>query len=152
MSEERKGNGNIRFNLLDIALIALALLCVVSVWQRSNLKKIFEESGVYQSYTVYFSATEVSQGVVDALTAGTTLYVENEGTRCLLGTLNDSVTVDKRSTWSFDISGAVTCMILQKDGHYFLKNGPQIALNQRFFAQSETAILDLVVVSIAKSN
>ena len=151
MSEERKNTKSFRFNLLDIALIALALLCIVSVWQRGNLRKIFEEGGVYQSYTIRFSASEVSQGVVDALKAGTTLYVETEGTRCMLGTLNDNVTFVKSGTSSFDISGSVTCMILQKEGHHFLKNGPQIALNQSFLAENETAIFEFVVIGIEKA-
>ena len=152
MSEERKSSKSIRFNLLDIALITLAVLCIVSVWQRGNLKKIFEESGVYQSYTVRFAATELSEGVVDSLVANTVLYVENEGTRCVFGTLNDTVSATQRGSVDFDVSGALTCMILNKEGHYFLKNGPQIALNERFVVESETAIFELVIVDIVKSN
>ncbi|MBE6594794.1 MAG: hypothetical protein E7644_03225 [Ruminococcaceae bacterium] len=152
MSEERKNSPRVRFNLLDVALIALALLCVVSVWQRGNLKKIFEESGVYQSYTVTFAAENISQATADALKAGTVLYAEDNGTRFVLGTLNDNVSVVSKGNWSLSVSGSLNCMLLPKDGLYFLKDGPQLALNMRFVAESETATLELVVLGIEKSD
>ena len=78
MSEEKKSGAGVRFNLLDVALIVLALLCVISVWQRGNLKRIFEEGGVYQPYTVSFVAESISQGTADALQKDTVLYIEDK--------------------------------------------------------------------------
>lgn len=152
MSEEKKSGAGVRFNLLDVALIVLALLCVISVWQRGNLKRIFEEGGVYQPYTVSFVAESISQGTADALQKDTVLYIEEDGTRVTLGTLNDTVSVTMRGNWSVNISGSMTCMVLQKDGRYFLRNGPQLALNMPLLAESETATLRLTVVEIEKSN
>ena len=152
MGEERKKTTSVRFNLLDIALIVLAVLCVVSVWQRGNLKKIFDRSGVYQSYTVHFSVNDVPQGVAKALTEGVTLYTEEDGTRCTLGTLHEIVSSDPDATGAVDVNGTVMCLILQKDHHFFLKNGPELALNMHLTVESESAVFELVITGIVKNN
>ena len=49
--EKKTATAKFRFNVFDAVLILLAILCVVGIWQRSNLQTLFEAGEASESYT-----------------------------------------------------------------------------------------------------
>ena len=54
VKEKKKAPARARFNVFDAVLILLAVLCIVGVWQRHNLQKLFESDETLEAYTVTF--------------------------------------------------------------------------------------------------
>ena len=48
-----------RFSLLDLAIVLLALLAIVGIWQRNNLKNLFAEKEILEEYVITFEIKKV---------------------------------------------------------------------------------------------
>jgi hypothetical protein len=48
-----------RFRLLDVAIVLLAVLALLGIWQRDNLKDLFEKEEIMESYVLTFEVKRV---------------------------------------------------------------------------------------------
>ncbi|MBQ3064098.1 MAG: hypothetical protein IJC99_04780 [Clostridia bacterium] len=85
------------FHVLDLALLLLALFLIVGIWQRDNLRFLFEGERDKSSYSVSFSVSAVPPEAAALLTADTVLYTSTEEGNTELGRLLDDARVLPRT-------------------------------------------------------
>ena len=159
-----------RFNVLDIAIIVLVLLAVIGVWQRQNLQNLFTADELLEQYTVSFEIQKVRSTTIDQLKKGDALYVEGDEGQILLGTLNDQLSVaaatvylqdrdgntvkavypQDANEYLLDASGVLRCEGVEHDDSFLLGGKLYLAVNQTVSARSETADLEIRIISIEK--
>ena len=168
--EEKKKSG-FRINILDIVLILLVILCVVGVWQRSNIQKIFATGEELDSYTVTFEVRKLRSTAADLLTADTALYIEDNGMRVSLGMLSESPSVSAAVEYMYDkdgniveavypeddyeylldVTGKLSCRGIVQDGNFLLEGKTYLAVNQTVMAYTEKADFEIRIVNIEKN-
>ena len=107
--------------------------------------------------------------IAELLTDGTELYLYENGTRVALGTLSGKPAARPASEYLYyegnvvearypddpdeclqDVTGTITCRMIEHDGAYLLGGVSRIAVNQTVAAYTENADLELRVKSIEK--
>ncbi|MBE6554633.1 MAG: hypothetical protein E7663_00170 [Ruminococcaceae bacterium] len=169
MNEEKKKNhSRTRINCLDVFLILLLVLCVVSVWQRNNLKNLFESEDTLQDHTISFEIKALRATTAVLLTKDAVLYLGGEGEHHLLGRLlEDSVAApasvelsdgagntiqavypqdDARSLK--DVTGTLVCSGFSRDGAFFLGGTIRLAVNQTVSVCTERVDLEIRIIDI----
>lgn len=168
--EKKTATAKFRFNVFDVVLILLAILCVVGIWQRSNLQSLFEAGDASDTYTVTFEIKKLRSTTAELLSDGTELYLYENGTRIPLGTLTGEPAARPASEYLYyegnvvearypddpdeclqDVTGTITCRMIEHDGAYLLGGVSRIAVNQTIAAYTESADLEIRVKSIRKA-
>ena len=173
MNENKKRTpARFNFNLLDVIIILLALFCIVGVWQRKNLQNLFRSGNAYDAYTVTFTADGVRGDTATLLTEDAAVWTFDEkGTKISFGSLTVTVTTEPASIRVLnsagesvpvtypqdaqnlrDISGALSCRIVEKNGRYLLDGKYQLAMNQTVTVHTETVDLVICITGIEKST
>ena len=167
--EEKKKGGFI--NILDIVLILLVILCIVGVWQRSNIQKLFASGDDLESYTVTFEIRKLRSTAADLLTADTALYTESDGVRVSLGYLAETPSVSAAVEYMYDengniveavypeddyeylldVTGKLSCRGITQDGNFLLEGKTYLAVNQTIVAYSEKADFEIRIIGIEKN-
>ena len=166
-----ENNAKRRFNLLDVALILLAVLSLVGVWQRSNLQNLFTSKELLDEYTVTFEIKKVRSTTVDLLQKDTELYMMNDGERVSLGKLTHQVSAapatvylqdgsgntvqcvypQDNNEYLLDVNGVLQCEGVEHDGSFLLGGKIYLAINQSVTVQTETADIEIRIMGIEKS-
>ncbi|MBE6702603.1 MAG: hypothetical protein E7585_04225 [Ruminococcaceae bacterium] len=169
--EKKKASSSFRFNVFDAILILLAVLCIVGIWQRGNLQRLFDAGEAMEEYVVTFEVQKLRSTTADLLVQGTEFYLEENGSRISLGTL--SVQVAARPATEYlqnskgetvvarypedayerlqDVTGSLVCRGIVHDGAFLLEGKTHIAINQTIAAFTETADLNICVTGIEKT-
>ena len=166
-----------RFRLLDMALILLALLAVIGVWQRENLKKLFVKEELLENYVITFEIKTVRSTTAQLLQKDVALYTENEGEYVALGSLTQPVAVSPATVYLphsgtgtgtldmveavyplddyeyyQDAGGELSCLGIERDGSFFVGGRMLIAKGQQILAQSETVDVVITVTDYRKAD
>ena len=158
-------------NLLDLALVLLALLSIVAIWQRSNLRFFFEGEREKSSYTVAFTVSAVRADTAELLQADTVLYVREGETAHELGRLAEDATVlphtvlmpkgdgsvaevllqkdDPRAL--FDLNGSFTCRGVLRDGALVLEGGITLSPDMELSVFTSRGEMQIFVRSITEN-
>ena len=173
MNEERKkAPSRFHFNIFDVVLILLAVLCVVGVWQRKNLQGLFESGEALESYTMTFESRQVRSTTAALLTKDTELYLEQEGVKVSLGTIGEQVlplaaTVylqDKNGQlveavypeddyeYLQDVTGTLSCRGIEQNGSFLLGGEIYLAVGQTVLAHTEMADFEICITGIQKAG
>lgn len=170
--ETKKAGSGWRINFLDIVLILLAILCIVGVWQRKNLQKLFEEEAVMESYTVTFEIKKLRSTTVELLQKGTELYLTEGDDVIVLGTLSVPVSTaaateyfadengkiesavypQDQYEYLLDVTGTLSSRGFQRNNTFLLEGKTYLAVNQTVTAHTENADVILRVTSITKNG
>ena len=76
MAIEGKGTAlRARTYILDVAVVLLALLLAVCLWQKNNIAYFFESDTAQKSYSVTFAVDGVRYDTTKTLFAGAKLFV-----------------------------------------------------------------------------
>ena len=168
--EDNKKRG-FRINVIDVVLVLLLILCIVGVWQRSNIQRIFSSGEQLDTYTVTFEIRKLRSTTADLLTADTALYTEEDGTYIPLGKLVGSPSVSAAVEYMYDengniveavypedhyeylldVTGKLSCKGTVENGSFLLEGKTYLALNQTVFAYTETADFEIRIVGIEKN-
>lgn len=147
---KKKTPARFNFNLLDVIIILLALFCIVGVWQRKNLQNLFRSGNAYDAYTVTFAAQGVRRDTAALLTEDAAVWTFDEkGTKIDFGSLTDIEY--PADVTPVDLTGALSCRIVEKNGRYLLDGKYQLAVNQTVTVHTETVDLVICITGIAKS-
>lgn len=158
-------------NFFDIILILLAILCIVGVWQRKNLQKLFTDEEVMESYTVTFEIKKLRSTTVELLQRGTEMYLTEGEETVSLGTLSVPVStaaateyfVDEKGNivtavypqdqyeYLLDVTGTLSCRGIRRDNAFLLEGKTYLAVNQTVLAHTETADVTIRITSITKN-
>ena len=168
-----------RFRLLDMALILLALLAIVGVWQRENLKKLFVKEELLENYVITFEIKKVRSTTAQLLQKGVELYVEDGEERVALGALTQPVAVSPATVYLphsgtgtgtgtldmveavyplddyeyyQDAGGELSCLGIERDGAFFVSGKMLIVKGQQILAQSEDADVVITVTDYRKAD
>lgn len=168
MNEEKKTLPRVRIHLLDVVLILLAILCIVGVWQRSNLKKLFSAQESMDAYTVTFEIAQLSPTVVDDyLSAGVELYMDHDGDRVSLGTLSRQASTGAATKYLKNNAGETVSAIyypedlrsvrgvlsshgLERDGSFYISGDVLLSVNETVVAYTEHADFEIRITGIEK--
>ena len=168
--ETKKSGAGWHVNFLDVVLILLAILCIVGVWQRKNLQKLFTDEEVMESYTVTFEIKKLRSTTVELLQKGTELYLTEGEEAITLGTLSvpvstaaateyfvnaDGDTVSAvypqdQYEYLLDVTGTLTCRGIRRDNAFLLEGKTYLAVNQTVLAHTENADVTIRITSITK--
>ena len=166
-----------RFRLLDLALILLALLAIVGVWQRENLKKLFVKEELLEKYVITFEIKKVRSTTAQLLQKDVELYVEDGEERIVLGSLTQPVAVSPATVYLphsgtgtgtldmveavyplddyeyyQDAGGELSCLGIERDGAFFVSGRMLIVKGQQILAQSEAADVVITVTDYRKAD
>ena len=158
------------FTLLDLALVLLALLAIVGLWQRNNLKKLFAEEEILQEYVITFEIKKVRSTTAALLDKDVALYTENDGETVSLGTLTQPVAVSPATVYLplygtgtgtvemveavypqdeyeyyQDAGGELACLGVERDGVFFLGGQMLLVKGQQILAQTEAVDILITV-------
>ena len=160
MSEERKSTARVRFNLLDVVVILLVALCVVSVWQRDNLKKLFEDDSVTANYLVNFEVADMRESDIGRLAQNATVYLLTEKGSVEIGTVYGSVHTSPTGKSTDEdggnaealhtVGGSILCRLMARDGRLWLEDGTEITVNDSFTARTETMDFTIKIVGVGR--
>ncbi len=161
-----------RFRLLDVAIILLALFAAVGIWQRDNLKDLFEEEKVMESYVVTFEVKCVRSTTAQLLQKDVAFYTVQDGERVLLGSLTQPVAVSaatvylphpdpERGTveavypqdnyeYMQDVGGELSCKGIENDGSFFIGGKLLLSKGQQLAVQTETVDIVITVTDYQK--
>ncbi len=170
VKEKKKAPARARFNVFDAVLILLAVLCIVGVWQRHNLQKLFESDETLEAYTVTFEVRRMRSTTADLLTQGTELYLVENEERVSLGTLSGPFNAVPATVYLQDKDGntvkavypeddyehlqdgfgTLNCRGVEHNGSFLLEGKTFLAVNQTVTAFTENADLEIRITGIQK--
>ncbi len=160
------------FNLLDAAIILLALLAVIGVWQRSNLQKLFTADEMLENYTVTFEIKKIRSTTIDQLPKDTEFYLAQEEERVSLGVLSQQLSVAAATVYLqdrngetvkavypqdsheylLDANGVLSCEGVTHDGSFLVGGKIYLAINQTVSVETETADFEIRITGIEKAE
>lgn len=118
MNEDMKKGVHSRLNVLDVVLILLLAFCIVGVWQRDNLKKIFDAEVEATAYRVTFEIKALPLSMAETLVSETVLYFEEDGERVRLGVLDSEPTKTPTVAYTVDAEGNTVLVTYPTEGEY----------------------------------
>ena len=164
-----------RFSILDLALVFLALLAIVGLWQRNNLKKLFSEEELLEEYVITFEIKKVRSTTAQLLEKDVALYTKNGEQTVSLGKLTQPVAVSPATVYLphpgmgtgtvemveavypqdeyeyyQDAGGELSCLALERDGAFFLGGQLLLVKGQQILAHTETADVVITVTDYRK--
>jgi hypothetical protein len=157
-----------RFNLLDLALILLALLAIVGLWQRNNLKRLFSDKELLEEYVITFEVKRVRSTTAQLLDKDVALYTDAGEESVVLGKLTQPVAVSPATVFLAhsgtgtgtvemveavypqdeyeyyqDVGGELSCRGIERGGSFFLDGKLLLVKGQQIAARTET--IDIVI-------
>ena len=170
MNEEKK-SARFHVNLFDVVLILLAVLCVIGIWQRNNLQRMFESEQETDVYAVSFEIRNLRDTSVQYLAPGTALYVISGEERISLGTIAGEVavvdasdflptvneqgeTVYVQAYYPDDLSTVKAVLDthgLEHNGAFLVEGVYTLATNQTVVAYTENAVFEICITAIVKA-
>lgn len=157
-------------NAFDIALILLAILCIVGVFQRNNLQQMFEKDEALENYTLTFEIKQMRSTAAELLVQGTELYLTEADARVSLGTLSGPFNAVPATVYLQDKdgntvkavypeddyerlqdgTGTLNCRGIIHEGRFLLEGKTYLAVNQAVTAYTENADFEIRITSIQK--
>jgi hypothetical protein len=154
-----------------VVLVLLVILCIVGVWQRSNIHNLFSSGDELSDYTVTFEIRKLRSTAADLLVADTALYIEEGGANIALGTLIGSPSVSAAVEYMYDedgniveaiypeddyeylldVTGKLSCKGVTEEGGFLLGGKAHLAVNQTLMAFTERADFEIRIVKIEKN-
>ena len=163
-----------RFRLLDAAIILLALFAALGIWQRDNLKDLFEKEEILESYVVTFEVKRVRSTTAELLQKGVAFYAEENGERVLLGTLTQPVAVSAATVYLphpdpdrgtveavypqddyeylQDVGGELACKGIEHGGSFFVGGSMLVSKGQQIVVQTEVVDIVITVTDYRKAE
>ena len=164
-----------RFSLLDLAIVLLALLAIVGIWQRNNLKNLFAEKEILEEYVITFEIKKVRSTTAKLLGKDVALYTYHGEETVSLGTLTQPVAVSPATVYLphygtgtgtvemveavypqdeyeyyQDAGGELACLGIERDGTFFLGGQMMLVKGQQILAQTETVDIVITVTDYRK--
>ena len=169
-ANDEKKRSRARFNIFDVVLILLVVLCVVGVWQRKNMQDLFRSNDELETYAVTFEVRKMRSTTAALLTKDTTLYFEEGSRRVTLGTISDQVlplasveylkdkngqiveAVYPQDDYEYlqDVSGTLSCRGLTHDGAFMLEGEIYLAVDRVLSVSTELADFEIRITGIQK--
>lgn len=119
-NEEKSTAPRAKIYILDVAVVLLALLLAVCLWQKNNIAYFFEGDTAQKAYSVTFTVENVRYDTTKTLVAGSKVYVTTDKGQGELGTLQDAPDVLPRLSTAVTPAGSVAVLMPQTDPQRFV--------------------------------
>ena len=161
-----------RFRLLDVAIVLLALFALLGVWQRDNLKDLFEKEEIMENYVLTFEVKCVRSTTAALLQKDVAFYTEAGESRILLGTLTQPAAVSAATVYLphpdpvrgtveavypqdeyeylQDVGGELSCKGVEHGGSFFVGGELLVSRGQQIVVQTETVDIVITVMDYRK--
>ncbi len=161
-----------RWRLLDVAIILLALFAAIGIWQRDNLKDLFEKEEILESYVVTFEVKRVRSTTAELLQKDVAFYTDSKGEHVLLGMLTQPVAVSAATVflphpdpdrgtveavypqdnyeYLQDVGGELACRGVEHDGSFFVGGRMLLSKGQQIAVKTETVDIVITVTDYRK--
>ena len=165
------------FRLLDLALILLAILAVIGVWQRENLKKLFAKEELLENYVVTFEIKKVRSTTAQLLQKDVVFYTENGEEIVVLGTLTQPVAVSPATVYLphagtqgevldmveavypldeyeyyQDAGGELSCLGIEHDGSFYVSGKMLLVKGQQISVKTEAVDVVITITDCRKAD
>ena len=167
---DEKKRTRARFNIFDVLLLLLVVLCVVGVWQRRNLQDMFQSKDAMETYAVTFEVRKMRSTTAELLTQDTVLYLQDGDRRVTLGTISDQVlplasveylkdkngqiveAVYPQDDYEYlqDVSGTLACKGVTRNGTFMLEGEIYLAVDHALSVSTELADFEIRITGIQK--
>lgn len=167
-----QGKNERRFWLLDAAIILLAIFAILGVWQRDNLKDLFEKEEILEEYVLTFEIKRVRSTTAQLLQKDVAFYTEAQDEIISLGALTQTVAVMPATVhllhpdpevgtveaaypldqyeYLQDGSGILACKGIEHDGSFFVDGKLLLSKGQQIAAKTELADVIIIVTDYRK--
>lgn len=161
-----------RFRLLDVAIVLLAVLALLGIWQRDNLKDLFEKEEIMESYVLTFEVKRVRSTTASLLQKDVAFYTVDGDERMLLGKLTQPAAVSAATVYLphpdpargtveavypqdeyeylQDVGGEISCVGIEHGGSFFVGGELLVSRGQRIAIQTETVDIVITVTDYRK--
>ena len=147
-----------KFNVIDLFIIILVLLCVLGIVFRSQVAELIGVEKHVEEYKLSFKVSEIRYTSDKYFQAGSKVYL-NSG-EALLGTIDGNCTILPAQVYVdgpdgvpvkvncpedtyIDVMGVIKCLGIEKDGGFYL--GGTYAIVPRSEIKVHTEMMDFVI-------
>lgn len=154
-----------KFNIIDVFIILLVVLCVIGVYFRGQIaEKIGIEKKV-EEYQISFKVSEIRYTSSQYFYPGNSVYLDNGN--ILVGTIEGNCTVLPAEVYVdgpdgvpilsnypkdtyVDITGALKCQGLEKSNRFYLNGTYSLSPGSSLTVHTETVDFVMTITEIAK--
>ena len=161
-SEKRSAR---KFNVIDLFIIILVLLCVLGIVFRSQISEWIGVEKNVEEYKLSFEVSEIRYTSDKYFQAGSKVYIDSGN--ALLGTIDGNCTILPSEVYVegpdgvpvkvncpkdtyIDISGVIKCLGIEKDGGFYLSGTYAIAPGSQLKVHTEMINFIITVTEISK--
>ena len=156
-----------RFNIIDLFIIILVLLCVIGIYFRSQIAEWIGMEKSLEKYSICFEVSEIRYTSGKYITAGNEVYIQSSG--IYLGTIEgnctilpaemyvenangDQIAVNYPKDTRVDVSGQITCMGITKADGFYLGGTYSLSPGSTVNVYTEMLNFSFTITDIVKSN
>ena len=165
MSAKRKRVTGRRFNVIDLFLILLVILCILGVYFRSQISEWIGVEKNLEEYSIGFKVSEVRYTSSKYLQSGSAVYFD--GGNVMIGTVDGNCTVLPAEVYIdgpegipvkvnypkdtyVDISGRIKCQGIQKENGFYLDGTYSLAPGSTVNVRTEMLNFSMTITEISK--
>ncbi len=156
-----------RFNIIDLFIIILVLLCVVGVYFRSRIAEWVGIEKSLEEYSICFEVSEIRYTSGKYIAAGNEVYIQGSG--IYLGTIEgnctilpaemyvensngDQIAVNYPKDTRVDVSGQISCMGITKSDGFYLGGTYSLSPGTTVNVYTEMLNFSFTITDIIKNN
>ena len=161
-SEKKAGR---RFNIIDLFLIVLVILCVLGVYFRSQIAEWIGVEKNVEEYKISFKISEIRYTSSKYLQSGNAVYFD--GGNILIGSIDGNCTVLPAAVYIdgpdgvpvkvnypkdtyVDISGSIKCLGIEKEDGFYLGGTYSLAPGSVVNVRTEMLNFSMMITEITK--
>ena len=164
---KEKRNGERRFNIIDLFIIIVVLLCVVGIYFRSQIAEWVGVEKSLEEYSVSFEVSEIRYTSGKYIAPGNEVYIQNSG--MYLGTIEgnctilpsemyvensngDQLAVNYPKDTRVDVTGQVKCMGIAKADGFYLNGTYPLSPGTTVNVYTEMLNFSFTITDIVKNS
>ena len=154
-----------KFNIIDVIIIVLVILCIVGIYFRSRITEWVGIDKQLVEYRLSFKVSEIKYTSSEYLSTGEKIYLDNPDLE--LGTIDGNCTVLPAEVYlekndgtlirvdypkdSFvDISGSLKCMGTEREDGFYLAGSISISPGMKLKVHTEMLDFTITITDIVK--
>lgn len=154
-----------KFNIIDVFIIILVLLCVLGIVFRSQMAEWIGVEKKTEEYKLSFKVSEIRYTSDKFFQAGSSVYLDSGN--ALLGTIDGNCTILPAEVYVdgpdgvpvkvncpentyIDVNGVIKCLGIEKDGGFYLGGTYSVAPGSELKVHTEMMNFVITVTEISK--
>lgn len=165
MAQQTETRAKRRFNIIDVFIIVLVLLCVLGVYFRGQIAEWIGIEKKVEEYQISFEISEIRYTSSKYFYTGSKVYLDNGN--IVIGTIEGNCTVLPAEAYVdgpdgapiltnypkdtyVDVMGNIKCMGIEKEEGFYLNGTYSLAPGSRINVHTEMLNFSMTITEIAK--